>query len=146
MPQVHFSLKFSENTPIFDALGGVLVDAQEFHQKSFPLAKSIQRCVQLLTQNTDENLSIFTFTRSNACFYAHESTSKYYRLTDRIVTNGKFCFFYVQLKSSFKKLLGSLGNFFESFKDQGYISKLAIDMKQLEIRIVCEEDRLVSSL
>ena len=41
--QVHFSLKFSENTPIFDALGGVLLDAQEFHQKSFPLAKPIQR-------------------------------------------------------------------------------------------------------
>ena len=91
VPQVHFSLKFSENTPIFDALGSVLVDAQEFHQKSFPLAKSIQRCVQLLTRNTNENLSIFMFTRSNACFYAHESTSKYYRLTDRIVTNGKFC-------------------------------------------------------
>ena len=46
VPQVYFSLKFNENTPIFDALGGVLLDAQEFHQKSFPLAKSIQRCVQ----------------------------------------------------------------------------------------------------
>jgi hypothetical protein len=45
VPQVYFSLKFNENTPIFDALGGVLLDAQEFHQKTFPLAKSIQRCV-----------------------------------------------------------------------------------------------------
>ena len=45
VPQVYFSLKFNENTQIFDALGGVLLDAQEFHQKTFPLAKSIQRCV-----------------------------------------------------------------------------------------------------
>jgi hypothetical protein len=43
VPQVYFSLKFSENIPIFEALGGVLMDAQEFHQKSFPLAKPIQR-------------------------------------------------------------------------------------------------------
>ena len=48
VPQVYFSLKFNESIPIFDALGGVLLDAQEFHQnlKSFPLAKAIQRFVQ----------------------------------------------------------------------------------------------------
>ena len=53
--QVHFSLKFSENTPIFDALGGVLLDAQEFHQKSFPLAKPIQRWVHYFDNGHDDS-------------------------------------------------------------------------------------------
>lgn len=99
-----------------------------------------------LELNTDENSTFFLYFRSNACFYAHESASKYYRLTDRIVING-IVFVSSTTKSSLKNgcLSGSLGNFFEYFKDQGYISKLAIEMKQLEIRIVCEEDRLVSS-
>jgi hypothetical protein len=41
-------LKFDESTPIYNALGDVLVNAQEFHQKSFPLAKPIQRFVLLV--------------------------------------------------------------------------------------------------
>jgi hypothetical protein len=39
--------------------------------------------------------------------------------------------------------IGTVGDFFEKFKDQGYISKMAVGGKQLEIRLVCEEDRLV---
>ena len=101
-----------------------------------------------LELNTDENSTFFLYFRSNACFYAHESASKYYCLTDRIVING-IVFVSSTTKSSLNLkngcLSGSLGNVFEYFKDQGYISKLAIEMKQLEIRIVCEEDRLVSS-
>jgi hypothetical protein len=46
VPQINLSARIDENTLIFDALGRVLLDAQEFHQKSFPMAKSIQRCVQ----------------------------------------------------------------------------------------------------
>ena len=45
VPQVYFSLKFDETRMIYDALGEILADAQEFHQKSFPLAKPIQRFV-----------------------------------------------------------------------------------------------------
>jgi hypothetical protein len=48
VPQVYFSLKFDESTPIYNALGDVLVDAQEFHRKSFPLAKPIQRFILLV--------------------------------------------------------------------------------------------------
>jgi hypothetical protein len=44
VPQVYFSLKFDETRLIYEALGEILVDAQEFHKKSFPLAKPIQRC------------------------------------------------------------------------------------------------------
>jgi hypothetical protein len=39
--------------------------------------------------------------------------------------------------------IGTVGDFFEKFKDQGYITKLAAGGKQLEIQIVCEEDHLV---
>ena len=39
--------------------------------------------------------------------------------------------------------LGTVGDFFEKFKDQGYITKTAAEGKQLEIRMVCEEDRFV---
>jgi hypothetical protein len=45
VPQVHFSLKFEEKMSMFDALGLVLLDAQEYHRKGFPLANPIQRCV-----------------------------------------------------------------------------------------------------
>ena len=38
---------------------------------------------------------------------------------------------------------GTVGNLLEQFREQGYISKVAANMKQLEIRIVCEEDCLV---
>ena len=43
--QVYFSLKFDETRIIYNALGKILADAQEFHQKSFPLIKLIQRFV-----------------------------------------------------------------------------------------------------
>jgi hypothetical protein len=51
VPQVYFSLKFDESTPIYNALGNVLVDTQEFHRKSFPLAKPIQRFVLFVVTN-----------------------------------------------------------------------------------------------
>jgi len=41
--------------------------------------------------------------------------------------------------------IGTVGDFFEKFKDQGYITKVAAEGKQLNIQIVCEEDRLVHS-
>ena len=47
IPQVYFSLKFDDTTMIYDALGDILVDAQAFHQKSFPIAKPIQRFVTI---------------------------------------------------------------------------------------------------
>jgi hypothetical protein len=50
VPEVHFSLKFEETMPIFDALGSVLLDAQEYHRKGFPLAKPIQWPVFIFNQ------------------------------------------------------------------------------------------------
>jgi hypothetical protein len=38
---------------------------------------------------------------------------------------------------------GTVGDLLEQFVEQGYISKVAANAKQLEIRIVCEEDCLV---
>jgi hypothetical protein len=48
--------KFDETTPIYNALGDILVDAQAFHQKSFPLAKPIQRFVffMVIIKNNDD--------------------------------------------------------------------------------------------
>jgi hypothetical protein len=53
VPQVHFSLKFEEKMSTFDALGLVLLDAQEYHCKVFPLAKPIQRLVLFSFQQYD---------------------------------------------------------------------------------------------
>jgi len=103
VPQVYFSLRFDETRMIYDALGEILVDAQEFHQKSFPLAKPIQR--------------------SHVVFYAHESAAKCYRLAERMVT-------------------GTVRDFFDHFKDHGYLTKLEVSGKQLEIRLVCDEDQI----
>ena len=61
IPQVYFLLKFDETTPIYNALGDILVDAQEFHRKSFPLAKPIQRFVffmVIIKNNNDMVLGI----------------------------------------------------------------------------------------
>jgi len=38
---------------------------------------------------------------------------------------------------------GTIGNFFEKFKDHGYLTKPTVGEKQLEIRLVCEEDQIV---
>jgi hypothetical protein len=72
---------------IYDALGKILGDAQDFHQKSFPLIKPIQRfvIVCLFIGMT----TLIMLLRSCVEFYAHESVTKCYRLTDRMVTNGK---------------------------------------------------------
>jgi len=40
---------------------------------------------------------------------------------------------------------GTVGEFFEKFKDHGYLTKLTGGEKQLEIRLVCEEDWIVST-
>ena len=40
-------------------------------------------------------------------------------------------------------LKGSVGDLLDEFRDQEYISKSAAEAKQLEIRIVCSEERLV---
>lgn len=40
---------------------------------------------------------------------------------------------------------GTVGEFFEKFKDHGYLTKSTVGENQLEIRLVCEEDRIVST-
>ena len=142
VPQVYFSLKFDETTMIYDALGDVLVDAQAFHQKSFPLAQPIQRFVTILRRV--DTMQWCHFVRNNVDFYAHESASKCYRLPDRMVTDGnpnhyEVATFVIQLNT------GTIAEFFEKFKDHGYLTKSTVAEKQLEIRLVCEEDRIVST-
>lgn len=39
--------------------------------------------------------------------------------------------------------IGTIGDFFEKFKDHGYLTKSAVGEKQLEIRLVCDEDQIV---
>jgi hypothetical protein len=77
------------------------------------------------------------FLRLNVSFYAHESVSKYYCLADRVVTDGiTHYLFMTKLRLWNCLFTGSLGQFFECFRDQGYITKTAIEEKQLEIWIV----------
>ena len=88
IPQVFLLLKFDKSTAIYNTLGDILVDGQEFHWKSFPLAKPIQRFVVLLCGHDETNNCVLDL-RSNIDFYAHESPAKYYCLMDHTVTNGK---------------------------------------------------------
>jgi hypothetical protein len=142
VPQVYFSSKFDETTQIYDALGDILVDAQEFHRKSFPLAKLIQRFVLFVVMN------IITIL---VCVSGVSSTFMLMKALRNIIVSLTIWLLMVKFRTSTKRedseLLwtypGTVGAFFEKFKDQGYISKTAAEGKQIEIRIVCEEDRLV---
>lgn len=126
---------------IYDALGEILADAQEFHRKSFPLAKPIQRFVTICGYD-NANIVLLDL-RSYVDFYAHESAAKCYRLSDRMITDGMAPNHY-RMEISLKSIIGTVGNFFEQFKDHGYLTKLAVGVKQLEIRLVCENARIVS--
>jgi hypothetical protein len=80
--------------------------------------------------------------RNNVAFFAHEGPAKCCRLPERTLTKGKI------YHPRFDNLLtlivvGTVGDLLDEFKDQGWISKSAAEAKQLELRIVCEEDRLV---
>ena len=44
---------------------------------------------------------------------------------------------------SLKLTIGTVGDFLEQFKDHGYLTKLAVGGRQLEIRLVCDEDRIM---
>jgi len=61
IPQVYFSLKFDDTMMIYDALGDILVDAQAFHRKSFPIAKPLQRFMIIcLFALCEDKLMIFS--------------------------------------------------------------------------------------
>jgi hypothetical protein len=48
-------MKFDESVPIYDALGTILSDAQEFHRKISPLARPITRFVNISMTVFDTN-------------------------------------------------------------------------------------------
>jgi len=87
VPQVYFSLKFEETAMIYDALGDILVEAQAFHRKSFPLAKQIQRLATVCLWRLRSNDVVLCF-RNCVDFYAHESPAKCFRLPDHMIVEG----------------------------------------------------------
>jgi hypothetical protein len=116
-------MKFDENEMTWDALGKILVDAQIFHHKSFPLAHVIQRYAQRQSLRNNIRLTV-NWPRHHVVFYAHESTTKAMRLPDRVMD-------------------GTVADLLAEFKDQGYISPSAATARVLELRLICDEHSLV---
>lgn len=119
--QVYFSQRFTDSYPVYDALGEIITEAREHHQKAFPLSQPITRFGFHIANTFSAQLN----NRQNVTIYAHESSQKAMCIPDGLTTSG------------------TVLDFFLHFVKQGWTPPSAADKRSVEIRLACSPQNLV---